>query len=164
MLTESESNLVLEGGTHNPMAPPVDFLAKAYLPLVNRLGPQLNVQLVRPGFYPVGGGEFTVRVRPAKQLGRLELLDRGRITARRVRVLVANLPRHIAERECRTIAHETGWDESSFTIDEVKSSLGPGNATLACCRKTLSICTGDPSAASPWQHVFPSMAAAQRPS
>ena len=77
LLAEGESNLVLEGGTHNPMAPPVDFLEKAYLPLVNRLGPRVEVQLVRPGFYPAGGGKFTVRVQPAKQLGRLELLDRG---------------------------------------------------------------------------------------
>ena len=71
---EGESNLVLEGGTHNPMAPPVDFLVKAYLPLVNRLGPRVDLQVVRPGFYPAGGGKFTVRVQPAKQLGRLELL------------------------------------------------------------------------------------------
>ena len=29
LLAEGESNLTLEGGTHNPMAPPVDFLEKA---------------------------------------------------------------------------------------------------------------------------------------
>jgi RNA 3'-terminal phosphate cyclase (ATP) len=130
LLAEGESNLTLEGGTHNPMAPPVDFLEKAYLPLVNRLGPLVDVQLVRPGFYPAGGGEFTVRVQPTKQLGRLELVDRGQIVARRVRAMVANLPRHIAERECRTIAQETGWGEVLFTIDEVKGSRGPGNAVM----------------------------------
>ncbi|MGA2616366.1 MAG: RNA 3'-terminal phosphate cyclase [Thermoguttaceae bacterium] len=130
LLAEGESNLVLEGGTHNPMAPPVDFLEKAYLPLVNRLGPHVDVQLVRPGFYPAGGGEFTVRVQPAMKLGRLDLVDRGEITARRVRALVARLPRHIAERECRTIAQETGWDESSFSIDEVKGCRGPGNVVM----------------------------------
>ncbi len=97
------STLVLEGGTNNPMAPPVDFLEKAYLPLVNRLGPRIELKLVRPGFYPAGGGKFTVRVQPVKQLGRLELLDRGKVVARRVRSIVANLPRHIAERECQTV-------------------------------------------------------------
>jgi RNA 3'-terminal phosphate cyclase (ATP) len=130
LLAEGESNLMLEGGTHNPFAPPVDFLEKAYLPLVNRLGPRVEVQLVRPGFYPAGGGKFTVHIQPSKQLGRLELVDRGQIVARRVRVLLANLPRHIAERECRTIAQETGWAEASFTIDEVKGSRGPGNAVM----------------------------------
>ena len=50
---------------------------KAYLPLVNRLGPRVELQLVRPGFYPAGGGKFTVHVEPAKQIGRMELVDRG---------------------------------------------------------------------------------------
>src|SRR6185295_3599247 len=39
MLAEGPSALVLEGGTHNPMAPPYDFLAKTFLPLVGRIGP-----------------------------------------------------------------------------------------------------------------------------
>ena len=130
LLAEAESSLVLEGGTHNPFAPPLDFLEKTYLPLVNRLGPRVEVQLVRPGFYPAGGGQFIVRVHPAPQLGRLDLLHRGEITARRVRVLLANLPRHIAERECRTIAQQTGWGEASLSIDEVKGSRGPGNAVM----------------------------------
>ena len=130
LLAEGESNLVLEGGTHNPMAPPADFLQKAYLPLVNRLGPRVELHLVRPGFYPAGGGECTVRVQPARQLGRLELVDRGQITARRVRALVASLPRHIAERECRTIAQAAGWDTAFFNIDEVQGARGPGNAVM----------------------------------
>ena len=112
------------------MAPPADFLAKAYLPLVDRLGPRVELQLVRPGFYPAGGGKLTVHVRPAQQLGRLELVDRGEIVARRVRAIVAHLPRHIAKRECRTIAEKTGWDDASFTIDEVQTSYGPGNAVI----------------------------------
>ena len=129
LLAEGESNLTLEGGTHNPFAPPVDFLEKAYLPLVNRLGPQVEVQFVRPGFYPAGGGQFTVRVQPTQQLGRLELVHRGQIVAQRVRAMVANLPRHIAERECRTIVRETGWNKS-FSIEEVKGSRGPGNVVM----------------------------------
>ena len=108
----------------------MDFLEKAYLPLVNRLGPRIELQLVRPGFYPAGGGKFTVHVQPAKQFGRLELLDRGEIVARRARAMVANLPRHIAEWECRTIAQQPGWDDAFVTIDEIKDSRGPGNAVI----------------------------------
>ena len=46
----------------------------------------------------------------------------------RVRALVARLPRHIAERECRTIAQATGWDESCFEIHQIADAPGPGNA------------------------------------
>ena len=97
LLAEGESNLTLRGGTHNPWAPPFDFLAQSYLPLVNRLGPTVEARLIRPGFYPLGGGEFTVHIQPVRQLGRLELTERGELRAHRVRVLLANLPRHIAE-------------------------------------------------------------------
>ena len=130
LVAEGDSEVVLEGGTHNPLAPPYDFLAKSYLPLVNRLGPAVETQLVRPGFYPAGGGRMIVRIRQAKELRSLELLDRGQIKSLRVRVLLAKLPRHIAERECRAIRRETGWDDSSFAIEEVKGSHGPGNAVM----------------------------------
>ncbi len=130
LLAEGESNLILRGGTHNPLAPPFDFLAKSYLPLVNRLGPKVEARLVRLGFYPVGRGEFTVRIQPARQLSRLELTDRGEIRARRVRFLLANLPRHIAERECRTIAQQTGWSEDCFAIEERSDAYGPGNVVM----------------------------------
>src|SRR5947209_6290174 len=39
------SSLTLEGGTHNPHAPPIDFLAHAFVPLVNRMGPRVAVKL-----------------------------------------------------------------------------------------------------------------------
>ena len=38
-MTEGESVVILKGGTHNPFAPPYDFLVKTFLPLLNRFGP-----------------------------------------------------------------------------------------------------------------------------
>src|SRR6185436_6972810 len=65
LLTASgPSRLALEGGTHNPWAPPFDFLAKAYLPLVNRMGPRVHAELERAGFYPAGGGRLVVDIEP----------------------------------------------------------------------------------------------------
>jgi RNA 3'-terminal phosphate cyclase (ATP) len=52
------SEIILEGGTHNPFAPPFDFLAKAFLPVINRMGPKVDAVLEKPGFYPAGGGRF----------------------------------------------------------------------------------------------------------
>ena len=72
---------------------------------------------------------MAVRISPSRQFRRLELLERGEVAARRVWALVANLPRHIGERECRTIAEKTGWDQSCFTVEETVSR-GPGNAVM----------------------------------
>jgi RNA 3'-terminal phosphate cyclase (ATP) len=125
-----ESNLTLEGGTHNPFAPPFDFLQKTYLPVVARMGPTVTATLERHGFYPAGGGCLKVNVQPVESLGPLELIDRGEISTRRVRAVVANLPRHIAERECSTIARKTGWERSCFDVEEANDSPGPGNAVM----------------------------------
>ena len=132
LLAEGESNLILEGGTHNPFAPPLDFLTKSYLPLLNRMEPKVSIDpmSIRPGFYPAGGGRFAVRIAPTRQLGRLEIMERGEIRARRVTALVANLPEHIGRRECRIIAEKTGWSEGSFMVEMVENSRGPGNVVL----------------------------------
>ena len=37
-----------------------NFLQKAFLPLVNRMGPRVSATLERHGFYPAGGGRITV--------------------------------------------------------------------------------------------------------
>lgn len=130
LLAGGESTLVLEGGTHNPFAPPWDFLAKSYLPQINKMGPKVETRLDRLGFYPAGGGKFSLRIQPASQLGRLDLVERGEIQARRVTALVASLPEHIGERECRLIEKKTGWKPDCFKVEPVLNSRGPGNVLL----------------------------------
>ncbi len=124
-----ESHLTVEGGTHNSMAPPFDFLANAFLPLVNRMGPMVTVCLERPGFYPAGGGRFEAAVRRAP-LGRFELTERGTLLEHRVRVLLSRLPRHIADRQCDTLAKATGWDLQSMLYENVLGGKGPGNVVM----------------------------------
>lgn len=123
------STLKLEGGTHNPLAPPFEFLDRVFLPQVRRMGPRVEADLERPGFYPAGGGRFSVMVEPTPALAGFELLERGEIRGRRGTVILARLPRGIAEREVQQLAQGTGWDPSCFEIREA-DSLGPGNAVL----------------------------------
>ena len=65
---EQPSRLRLTGGTHNPMAPPYDFLDRVYFPLVERMGPRVERSLTKAGFYPKGGGRFEVGITPARKL------------------------------------------------------------------------------------------------
>jgi RNA 3'-terminal phosphate cyclase (ATP) len=122
------SKLILEGGTHNPMAPPFDFLAKTFLPLINRMGPIVTAELDRPGFYPAGGGRFSVSIKPASRLLPLEILERGAIRSIRARAIVANLPRSIAEREVKLVGRLLSLSEDSLIVEEVRGAPGPGNS------------------------------------
>ena len=124
------SSLVLEGGTHNPFAPPFDFLEKAFLPLLRRMGAKVEAVLERPGFYPAGGGRFTVRVEPTGRLVRLDLTDRGEVKGRRARAIVSNLHRNIADRELKVVKDLLSWDRSCLVTDEVQGAPGPGNVLI----------------------------------
>lgn len=129
LLASRPSWLVLEGGTHNPLAPPFEFLTRSYLPLVNRMGPQVQAELERPGFYPAGGGRMVVSVEPAPRLAGFELLERGEVRRRQATALLSRLPRHIAERELAEVARQTGWSSAELETLEVESP-GPGNVLL----------------------------------
>jgi RNA 3'-terminal phosphate cyclase (ATP) len=130
LVADSPSELILEGGTHNPGAPVFEFLQRAYLPLLNRMGPRVEAQLERHGFYPAGGGRIVVRIEPAAALGGFDLLDRGEILETKVKALVANLPQHIASREIGRIIEELGWDQACGSEQRVDAH-GPGNAVWA---------------------------------
>lgn len=131
LLTASDpSSLVIEGGTHNPMAPPFPFLAGTFLPLVRRMGPKVTATLERPGFHPAGGGRIRVDVEPCRRLEGFELLDRGRILARRATAILAHLPRHIGERELRQVRRRLGWPRKGLRVEEIEGSASPGNVLV----------------------------------
>ena len=52
IVASGPSRLTLKGGTHNPWSPPFDFLKKAFLPLLAKMGAAVTVELVRPGSTP----------------------------------------------------------------------------------------------------------------
>jgi RNA 3'-terminal phosphate cyclase (ATP) len=127
MLAGEPSELLLEGGTHNPLAPPFEFLARAFLPLLERMGPRVTATLERPGFFPAGGGRIAVTIEPVKAIKPLELLERGEIRERRARAAVAQISGRVAERELKVVADMLGWGSECLCVEQVQGSQGPGN-------------------------------------
>ncbi len=130
MLAAEPSRIVIEGGTHNNAAPPFDFLARTFVPLLERMGPKVQLQFERYGFYPAGGGRFCAEIQPAKALKGLHIGERGEIILRRSIGVVANLPRHIAQREVETVGKMLHWGPESFSVEESRNSAGPGNIVM----------------------------------
>ncbi|MDY7229703.1 RNA 3'-terminal phosphate cyclase [Hyalangium rubrum] len=126
MMASGPSTLRLEGGTHNKAAPPFDFLEKAYLPLVRRMGPKVEAVLERHGFFPAGGGKLRVNVDPAP-LKPLTLMERGRVTRRQGTALIAQIPFDVAKRELATVEELLKWRPDELRTEELKRSVGPGN-------------------------------------
>lgn len=131
LITGSESSILnLEGGTHNPFAPPFDFLEKTFLPVLARMGAKVNAELLRPGFFPAGGGQMQIRITPCAQLDPIEMLERGDFVSRAVRVIVAGLSDGIASRQIEGLKRALGWTEDVYFIERQKDLYGPGNVVI----------------------------------
>jgi RNA 3'-terminal phosphate cyclase (ATP) len=126
-LAKSSSRIVLEGGTHNPFAPPFDFLVRAYLPLLRRMGLNIDARLERAGFFPAGGGRAVVDIEPAARWNELRILSRGELKRRGAMAVVSNLSRSIGERELKVVQRHLGWNNDELCVVEVERSVGPGN-------------------------------------
>lgn len=134
---DGPSTVTITGGTHNGMAPPVEFLAESFLPVLHRVGISASLELQRHGFYPAGGGAIRATIQPAfgKNGGTVpfELLERGKAIDRRAEVLIANLPAHVASREAQAVKHGLHWSHDEVDEREVRAD-GPGNAIIARLR------------------------------
>ena len=127
LMAEQPSRVTFEGGTHNPMSPPYDFLAQCFVPVLTRMGASVTLELERPGFYPAGGGRFTAVIAPWQEKRRIEMIESGAIRKRRARALVAQLDVGIARRELRVVRSELGWKERECSVEVIDNSAGPGN-------------------------------------
>jgi RNA 3'-terminal phosphate cyclase (ATP) len=121
------STLVLEGGTHNSAAPPFEFLKESFLPLLAKMGAKVQATLVRPGFYPAGGGRIEVKIEPS-ELGALELEERGALVARRAIAHSSGLPPAVAERELRVSKERLALGRDETVRMDWDEAFGPGNA------------------------------------
>lgn len=124
------STVHLEGGTHNPLAPPADYLIDVFAPTIGKMGVQADIRLVRHGFYPAGGGAMKVHVQPAQALQPLHLVERGALRSVSARALISNLNASVAERELKVVARRLGLSENALHLHEIKPALGPGNALM----------------------------------
>src|SRR5687767_13444117 len=142
LLAPGRSTLRFEGGTHNNMAPPFDFLQKAFLPVLRKLGASVEMTLERYGFYPKGGGAFTATIEGGLPLLPIDLLARGAIVSERARAIVVRLPENIAQRELAVVGAELGFEKLDAEI--VERGLSPGNVVLleVECEHGFEVFTG----------------------
>lgn len=121
------STLNLEGGTHNPLAPPFDFLDRVFLPTLKSAGVEASLTLVTAGFAPAGGGVVECLIEPCSKVLPLDLTTRGDALATRIRVLTRQLPLSLAGRMLDAAV------EIMPTRDAAIENCEPGPGLGLCC-------------------------------
>jgi len=126
------SRVTVSGGTHNPFAPPFDFLYRTFFPRLGDFGLQAQIKLLRYGFYPAGGGVMQVDVQPGagKGLVRIDFTHRSRGVKLNAVIYTSQLPDRVAELQ-RKLLMGSGLPFQQVRHIDVKDSAGPGNCVIA---------------------------------
>lgn len=125
-----DSVLDLSGGTHNPKAPPFEFVDRVFLPAVSEMGFSAKLELMRHGFFPRGGGILRAEIQPRREGGSLDMDERGTLKEMRPCVLIADLAGDIADREARALGRAVKRSSLPARIKRTPLGEGPGNAVL----------------------------------
>ncbi|MGO4322617.1 RNA 3'-terminal phosphate cyclase [Pseudomonas sp. KB_12] len=125
---DGPSTVRITGGTHNPAAPPFEFIQHAWLPLVRRMGAQVELVLLNYGFVPGGGGLVEATIRPSL-LKPLEL-DGGMdpVTIISAGALVSAIPVSIGNREVDRLSARLKIERHDLSVTDLGDRAGPGNA------------------------------------
>ena len=122
------ASLTLEGGTHNPMAPPAEYLQRVFLPVIERMSGRAELQLLRPGFAPAGGGRLRLEVPACDGLRPIDLLERGEALGRVVECVIAHVKDSVAKQEIDGVLKALAWGADCDTrVIEMPESSGAGN-------------------------------------
>ena len=98
-LSEQSSKITVLGGTHVPWSPPFNYLKEIFSPMMKKTGCQIELRIMKWGWYPKGGGEVGCIIHPAGKLTSLNLTEKGKLLNLAGISVVSNLPFSIAERQ-----------------------------------------------------------------
>lgn len=130
-LADNPSTVTVKGGTHNPMAPPFDFLDETFLPAIENAGFSGICTLIRHGFFPAGGGKITFNIQPWQRNSDqiIDLCESVRKFRVKGRIYTARLPARIAQRQ-RKLLLQSKLNIKNTEHIEVEDSDGPGNCVM----------------------------------
>jgi RNA 3'-phosphate cyclase len=123
----------LRGGTDVRAAPPIDYLRLVLLPLLAGMGVHAELDVLRRGYYPPGGGEVRLALQPVARLRPFAAETRGAIGPIEIHAHVARLPLQIAERMASAAREALPADlptESHVALCAPELSGSPGGAVV----------------------------------
>ncbi len=131
----ADSRVTILGGTHVRAAPCFHFLDVTWKAYLNRCGIDLELEMVRPGFFPRGGGEIRAAIRPCANVQTVSLTATTELTTAGGFGAVADLPDSVSKTMTKRIAHKLkmGGVESHVPGEEWEN--GPGAVAAVVFRQ-----------------------------
>jgi len=103
-----DCTLECHGGTDTDMSPSVDFMTHALMPILQGMGADVDVNCLRRGFFPCGGGHLNLILRcPERPLAALDLSCQGSLRTASIRchtTHACSAPPEYLDELCRIVA------------------------------------------------------------
>ncbi len=96
--THEPLTLNVKGGTDVRWAPSWDYFNYVFLSLLRKMGMSVDTQLIKRGYYPKGGGEGALTMKPSDKIQPLCLDERQNFTTVNGVIYSANLPEDVGTR------------------------------------------------------------------
>lgn len=146
------SKFRLEGGLFQDFAPSAYHTKFVLLPLLKRMGMRAELDIIRPGYVPKGGGIIEVIVEPMGKLQPLNLTEQGEILSIKGIALSSHLKeKKVSQRmaeECRKVLSSYGYKAEIEEIED-ESSLQEGAALAIYAETSLGNRIGSDRAGRP---------------
>lgn len=122
LFARGSTELRICGGTDVPWSPPMDYMIHVLMPLLQKMGADVNISVEQRGFYPAGGGEVRASISPVGCLEAPALHERGKLREIIGGISCRNLPGHISERMKNSVIKNL----SDFSIPRVSEDRSTG--------------------------------------
>ena len=125
--TKKPIKITLTGGTDVKWSPAWDYFEHVFLPLLHKTGVDVKPHLVKRGYYPKGGGEAEIEIKPIETIKPLKLSDHQVFSEVKGIVHIGSLPENISTRIKHTVIKTLLKKAfmTSIKIDKSKT-LSPG--------------------------------------
>jgi len=125
LVAREPTTLTIRGGTHVAWSPSVHYLVQVFLPALVEMGAEVNLTLIRWGWYPRGGGEVQLTVKPAARLSPRQWLTPPAPAAFQALSAASRVPIHVIQRQGKRLQERLG---TGLPVAEVEAaSLDPGS-------------------------------------
>jgi RNA 3'-terminal phosphate cyclase (ATP) len=134
--TSQPSTITVTGGTHNQHAPCYHFLETTWAAYLARIGITVELEMVRPGFYPRGGGEIRATIHPCSRVNGLNLTTCPELTTAGGFSAYAGLPESVGRKQAKRLSVRLKSEgiESHVPVEEWQAA-NPGTVAAVIFRQ-----------------------------
>jgi RNA 3'-phosphate cyclase len=127
----NEIEVKIIGGSYVKWSPTLNYFRFVIIPIYRAIGIDIDLEVIKRGYYPVGGGIIKIRIKPVSKLNNLNLFS-SIICSSRIISVASLLPKSVAERQIKSVLNYLSNEKIDFSESTavVENSCSPGTSLL----------------------------------